>query len=99
MTSGRTAMPITRVGIIGTGVMGSDHARILASSVAGAELAGVFDVDQARASALAKETGARVFDDATALVADRGIDAIIVCSPDATHNELALACIAADKPA
>ncbi|UVC07375.1 Gfo/Idh/MocA family oxidoreductase [Rhizobium sp. TH2] len=92
-------MPITRVGIIGTGVMGSDHARILASCVAGAELAGVFDVDQARAVSLAEETGARVFDGATALIADQGIDAIIVCSPDATHSELALACIAAGKPA
>lgn len=92
-------MPIVRVGLIGTGVMGSDHARILSSSVAGAELAGVFDVDREGAAALASETGARVLADAAALIGDDGIDAIIVCSPDPTHRELALACIAAGKPA
>lgn len=86
------------IGIIGTGIMGTDHARILAAGVAGAELAGVQDASRERAEALAMETGARVFSDPQSLVSDSGIDAIMVCSPDATHHALALAAIAAGKP-
>ena len=46
-----------RVGVIGTGGMGGRHARNLAHRVAGAEVAAVMDVDQARANALAGECG------------------------------------------
>jgi myo-inositol 2-dehydrogenase/D-chiro-inositol 1-dehydrogenase len=91
-------MPNARIGIIGTGIMGSDHARILAAGIAGAELAGVQDASRERAEALARETGARAFADPLALISDPGIDAIMVCSPDATHHVLALAAIAAGKP-
>jgi myo-inositol 2-dehydrogenase/D-chiro-inositol 1-dehydrogenase len=91
-------MPDKKIGIIGTGIMGTDHARILAAGVAGAELAGVQDASRERADALAQETGARVFADPESLIADPGIDAIMVCSPDPTHHALALAAIAAGKP-
>ena len=42
-----------RVGIIGTGIMGSDHARLLGTVVSGATLVAVSDVDTSRASAVA----------------------------------------------
>src|ERR1700676_3454244 len=48
-----------RVGIVGVGVMGSDHARILASQVPGAKVQAVYDADPTRAKAIADETGAR----------------------------------------
>ncbi len=41
------------VGLIGTGVMGSEHARLLESDIPGARLAGVFDADASRARAAA----------------------------------------------
>ena len=41
------------VGVIGTGVMGSEHARLLKCEIPGAYLAGVFDADAARAHAAA----------------------------------------------
>ena len=91
-------MAAARIGIIGTGIMGSDHARILAAGVAGAELAGVQDANAERAALLARETNARQFNDAHALITDPGIDAIMICSPDQTHHALALAAIAAGKP-
>ena len=91
-------MPNTRIGIIGTGVMGADHARILAAGIAGAELAGVQDASNERAKALANETGAKVFADPQSLISDPGIDAVMICSPDSTHHALALAVIAAGKP-
>jgi myo-inositol 2-dehydrogenase / D-chiro-inositol 1-dehydrogenase len=88
-----------RVGIIGVGIMGADHARILASHVPGTVLQALYDADAARARAVAEETGARsVAADAFALVRDPNIDAVLVASPDATHKDLTLACIEAGKP-
>jgi myo-inositol 2-dehydrogenase/D-chiro-inositol 1-dehydrogenase len=88
-----------RVGIIGVGVMGSDHARILASQVPGAAIQAIYDADTKRAKAIADETGAaKVFADAVALIQDAGVDAVLVASPDQTHKALTLAAIAAGKP-
>ena len=85
------------VGVIGTGVMGSEHARLLRSETPGAHLAGVFDADAARARAAA--AGAIVFADPRSLIASDQIGGVIIASPDATHAELALACLEAGKPA
>jgi myo-inositol 2-dehydrogenase / D-chiro-inositol 1-dehydrogenase len=41
-------MPV-RTGVIGVGVMGAEHARLLSHVVSGSEVAGVFDLDGARA--------------------------------------------------
>ena len=85
-----------RVGVIGTGVMGSDHARLFASEIGGATLAGVADPDLARAGASAR--GAPVFADAADLIASDGVDAVVVASPDPTHDALVRACLDAGKP-
>jgi myo-inositol 2-dehydrogenase/D-chiro-inositol 1-dehydrogenase len=88
-----------RVGIIGVGVMGADHARVLASHVPGAILQAVHDADPARAKMVADETGARsVAADAFALVRNPDVDAVLIASPDATHKALTLACLEARKP-
>jgi myo-inositol 2-dehydrogenase/D-chiro-inositol 1-dehydrogenase len=89
-----------RFGLIGAGVMGADHARVIYSSVGGAELVAIQDQDMSRAEGVAKSCGdASVFETAERLIADPGVDAVLIASPDATHAPLALACIAADKPA
>jgi myo-inositol 2-dehydrogenase/D-chiro-inositol 1-dehydrogenase len=84
------------VGIIGTGVMGSEHARLVRCETPGAHLAGVFDADAARARAAA--AGAIVFSDPRSLIGSDQIGVVIIASPDATHAELALACLEAGKP-
>jgi myo-inositol 2-dehydrogenase/D-chiro-inositol 1-dehydrogenase len=90
---------VIRVGVIGTGIMGSDHARLLSSVVAGATLAATFDLDPVRAAAAASlSPTSRVFDDPLALIADDGIDAVLVASSDASHERFVLACLAAGKP-
>ncbi len=85
-----------RVGIIGTGVMGAEHVRILREETAGARLVAVCDADMARAKAVAGDAAA--FTDPLALIADDRVQAVVIASPDATHAGLSLACIAAGKP-
>ncbi len=87
------------VGIVGTGIMGGDHAQALAGSIKGAALVAVHDRDPKRASSLAAATGVvRVHADAAALIGDPGVEAVVIASPDPTHEELVLACLAARKP-
>ncbi len=89
----------TRVGLIGCGIMGTDHAGILHRMVAGAELVAVQDVDRSRAADLAARLQApRIFETAEALIDHPGIDAVIVASADESHARYVLACIAAGKP-
>ncbi len=88
-----------RVGIIGVGVMGGDHADRLARRIGGARLVAVADPDEARARALAaRHDGVRAVADPLALVADEEVDAVIVASPGFVHEEQVLACIAHGKP-
>jgi myo-inositol 2-dehydrogenase/D-chiro-inositol 1-dehydrogenase len=85
------------VGIIGTGVMGADHARVLGAMVSGATVGAVFDLDGERASASVEGIpGARVLDDPHELIKD--VDAVLVASSDETHEEFVLACLDAGKP-
>jgi myo-inositol 2-dehydrogenase / D-chiro-inositol 1-dehydrogenase len=86
------------VGVIGAGMMGTDHVRTLTAAVDGAQVAAVADADPARADAAAALGGARTFSDPHALIADPAVDAVVVASFDATHEEFVLACIAAGKP-
>lgn len=87
------------VGIIGAGVMGADHARIVARSVAGAHLVAISDADEARARAVAAETGAkRAVNDPLGVVNDPEVGAVLIASPDSTHADFTIACIRAGKP-
>lgn len=86
-----------RFGLIGCGVMGADHARILRNDVAGAELVAVHDADPTRAAAVAAGD-CRIHAEATAVIADPAVDAVLIASPDATHAPLTLAALAAGKP-
>lgn len=87
-----------RVGIIGVGMMGADHAERVAHRIAGARLVAVSDPDTARAGALAaRYDGARMIADPLALVADDDVDAVIIASPGFVHEEQVLACIANGK--
>jgi myo-inositol 2-dehydrogenase/D-chiro-inositol 1-dehydrogenase len=95
----RSLTMTVRVGIIGTGVMGTDHARLLSGAVSGAELTAVFDVDRQRAAAVAQAAGsARALADPIELIHDDAVDAVLVASSDPTHEAFVLAGIAAGKP-
>lgn len=84
------------VGVIGAGVMGAEHARILRDEVRGAHLAAVADADRSRAEAAAM--GATVHGGALDLISDPQVQAVMIVAPDALHAELVRACLAAGKP-
>jgi myo-inositol 2-dehydrogenase / D-chiro-inositol 1-dehydrogenase len=85
------------VGVIGLGVMGAEHLRILREETAGVRVTAICDADSERAGRLAQD--AVVFADPVALIASDTVEAVVIASPDATHAELALACLFAGKPA
>lgn len=87
------------VGIIGAGLMGSIHARLLRDSVPGARVAAVCDTDQRRAEAAAADAEAFVaYVDGFDLIEGPNIDAVVIASPVPTHEALVLACIEAGLP-
>lgn len=88
-----------RVGVIGTGNIGTSHARDLASRVAGSQVTALYDFDAERAAHLASELGALALPTYEAVIGSDEVDAVVIASPDQFHAEQALACLAAGKPA
>jgi myo-inositol 2-dehydrogenase/D-chiro-inositol 1-dehydrogenase len=87
---------LLRIGVIGTGNIGTSHARSLAREVAGSQVAWLYDADTARASSLADELGANVAPTIEQLIASS--DAVVIASPDGLHAEQALLCLDAQRP-
>lgn len=88
-----------RVGVIGVGMMGADHADRLVRRIAGADLVAVSDPDVPRATELVEGLRAdgaadvRVIEDPLELIADEGVDAVLIASPGFVHPEQLMACI------
>jgi myo-inositol 2-dehydrogenase/D-chiro-inositol 1-dehydrogenase len=89
-----------RIAVIGAGIMGEDHARIIAQDLPGVTLQVICDASRTRAREVADRYGAL---DATVdpmLTLSRAdVDAVIIASPDDTHAVLSMAAINAGKPA
>ena len=83
---------VLRVGVIGAGVMGTNHARVLAG-LPDVALTGVVDPDEAHRSRATDLINCRTFDSLEALLA-LGVDAVTIAAPTHLHHEIALACIA-----
>jgi predicted dehydrogenase len=82
------------VGIVGCGLVGQKRARLLGAQ----RLVACFDVDRARADALAAEhSGARAADDVQCVLEDPSIDIVIVSTPHHLLAQTALAAVAAGK--
>ncbi len=80
-----------RVGVVGVGVMGSNHARVF-SGLPGTELIGIADPDRKQADFVARTLGCAVvphLDDLLAL----GVDAVSIAAPTHLHRGIALAAV------
>src|SRR6476619_4382055 len=81
-----------RVGVIGAGVMGTNHARVL-GGLPNITMVGIVDpLPEHRARAV-EHAGCRAFETLDQLIAE-GIDAVTIAAPTHLHHEIALACIA-----
>src|SRR5258706_16368569 len=80
------------VGLVGVGVMGANHARVL-SEFPGVELAGVADPDRKQAHFVGSTLGCPALASIEELL-DRGVDAGTIAAPTHLHRDIALACIA-----
>jgi predicted dehydrogenase len=84
-----------RLGIVGTGVMGSNHARIAAQAT-DYSLELIFDADQARAEALSQRFASGVAKSVDQLI--ENVDAVVIATPTETHAPLMRSCIEANRP-
>ncbi|GAA0641891.1 Gfo/Idh/MocA family protein [Brevundimonas lenta] len=84
-----THQSVLKFGVAGAGVMGRNHARVLAD-IRDVELTHVFDPDAVTAEGVAAAYGAAAVTDAQAFV-DAGLDAAVVATPNRTHADLTVA--------
>ena len=78
-----------RIAVIGAGLMGADHAKIVAEDLPSATLQVICDMDAKRAKTIADTYGAsEVATDPEEVIARSDVDAVIVASPDFTHAPL-----------
>jgi predicted dehydrogenase len=83
-------MEQVRIGVIGTGLMGTLHARVYAQ-LANVRLVAVADVDKTRLERVSRELGVRGFTDYHELLERKDIDAVSICVPDELHRDPAIA--------
>ena len=88
--SGRptSAVEPVQLGVVGAGFIARAYADLLASGEHGAVAAGVADVVAESAKAMADRLGCRAFDDPADLVEVEGLEAVVLCTPPATHVAL-----------
>ncbi len=82
-----------KVGVIGVGSMGQNHARVLAEM---GELAGVADPDAKAGKAVSSRFGCPYFPDHKSLIAS-AVDAVSVCVPTNLHFSVGMDVIAAGR--
>jgi myo-inositol 2-dehydrogenase / D-chiro-inositol 1-dehydrogenase len=83
------------LGLIGAGAIGRVHARNIQTSIKGARLAAVADVDQKAANSVAGD--AKVYSDYHEMIRDASVDGIIVCTPPFLKMDITKAAAEAGK--
>jgi predicted dehydrogenase len=91
-TAETSAGSALRVGVVGVGVMGSNHARVLAE-FPGVALVGVADPDRRQAHYVGSTLGCAALASVTELL-DHGVDAVTIAAPTHLHRDIAIECIA-----
>src|SRR3981081_3434307 len=81
-----------RIGVIGAGVMGTNHARVL-GGLPNTTMVGIVDPLPEHRTGATERAGSRASASLDELIAER-VDAVTVAAPTHLHHEIALACIA-----
>lgn len=76
-----------KIGVIGTGVMGRNHARVL-SELKAVDTLSIFDINQLAAEAVARPIGAEVAESLEDLL--RESEAVSICVPTQFHQQMGL---------
>jgi predicted dehydrogenase len=97
MSSPISEDPKVRIGILGSGWMGSVHAECY-RQIRDAKVVGVFGRNRDRAEAAAKICDAKPVLDVSALLDDPNVDAIDVCLPSVNHEEVVIKAFERGKP-
>jgi len=87
-------MDKVRIGIVGTGYIGNVHGRIYSRDER-AEIAALYDIIPERAERTARSIGGKVCSSREELLDN--CDAVLVCTPNKTHREIATAAVEAGK--
>lgn len=89
-----------RIGVIGTGAIGREHTRRISQVLAGGMIVALSDVNRASAEKVKAEIApsAEVFETGEGLIASPQVDAVLVTSWGATHEQYVLAALGAGKP-
>lgn len=91
-------MKTVRVGVIGVGVMGANHARMLAEGkITGATLVAVCDASERNLEAFAKVAGVATFNKPADLLNSDIVDAVIIATPHYSHTSIGIDAIKAGK--
>ncbi|MCJ7570932.1 MAG: Gfo/Idh/MocA family oxidoreductase [Candidatus Thermoplasmatota archaeon] len=83
-----------KIGVIGTGSMGKNHARVC-SELPDVDLVGICDVERGAAKAVAKRFNTKVFSSYHDLL--RVVDAVIVATPTSTHFDISNSALSSGK--
>lgn len=76
--------------VVGAGVIGETHARLIASLPAGSELVAVVDVEAERAAALSGKYGGEPMTELEKACARPDVDAVSICLPSGMHADAAI---------
>lgn len=86
-----------RIGVIGTGMIGSDHIRRIMEVIQGATVTAVADYKLDNAIKVAEQYGLTVFKTGEELIASNIVDAVLIASSDDSHAHYTKECIKARK--
>ena len=87
-----------RIAVLGVGQMGTSHVEALSRRVRGARVVVVSDFFADKAAAVAGTVGARVAADPIDAINDPEVDAVLIATPGAAHEEQVNACLDAGVP-
>ena len=88
-----------KIGVVGVGRLGKAYARYFCGRIENATLAAIADVSKTTLQATGSELEvSKQFTHAEDLIADKGVDAVVIVSPTSTHKQIAVHAAEAGKP-